>query len=145
VLSRRVVEEVLKDIEYKDWRFKTVPAGGGVLITVEFDRPDSLTGIMGTSKNMRPWVVEQWRSEGYLINTVYKAVATAEEHEMREAFKYKGKPRFSPHEQEVRGQNCDSCGASVESCNKLITQKMYPCCSACHTRDTHMLLGGRSA
>ena len=31
------------------------------------------------------------------IQTVFKAVETAEEHEIRENFEYKGEPIFSPH------------------------------------------------
>ena len=93
-----IVETTLEEIEYKDWDFIWTKNESGYNFRVQFWRQDTVTGEWGWSNNMRPWPVEEWRNQSYLINTLYKAVATAEEHEMRENFKYKGKPRFSPHE-----------------------------------------------
>jgi hypothetical protein len=97
-LTVQKMGQIVADCQYKDWTIDVGSYGPSVYwIEVNFWRPDSVTGEMGPSQNMRRWPIESWRDSDYVINTIYKAIATAEEHEMRENFKYKGKPRFDPH------------------------------------------------
>lgn len=45
----------------------------------------------------RKWRISQYMSKSELVQTAFKAVLTATEHEVREKFKYQGQPIFDPH------------------------------------------------
>ncbi|WP_150526786.1 hypothetical protein [Roseibium sediminis] len=45
----------------------------------------------------RKWLLSEHMTEGEIVQTVFKAVLTAIEHEAREAFLYKGQAIFDPH------------------------------------------------
>lgn len=97
LLTAAEVRQVIEDIEYKDWVFEYKPVQNGIMIWPMFQRVDSVTGYLDWSKNMRPWYVEYWRDKGYLVQTIFKMIEAAEEHELRETFKYKGEAIYGPH------------------------------------------------
>lgn len=45
----------------------------------------------------RKWLISEHMTEGEVVQTMFKAVMTAIEHEARELFLYKGLPIFDPH------------------------------------------------
>ncbi len=61
--------------------------------------PYAISSVDGTSL---PWKGRHWRlsehmTDGELVQTAFKAIMTALEHEARERFTYKGKAIFGPH------------------------------------------------
>lgn len=45
----------------------------------------------------RKWPLSEFMTDGEIINTIWKAVLTAAEHELREGFKFKGVTIYDPH------------------------------------------------
>lgn len=50
-----------------------------------------------TYQHGRKWMLSPHMTKSEVIQTAFKAVMTAMEHEVREKFRYKGKPVFGPH------------------------------------------------
>ncbi len=84
-------------VSYKDWEFN---------VRLDGDRPylqiSCPSGSCNTTGNKYDWKSRKWflsyhMAKSEVIQTVFKAVITAEEHETRELFKYKGQPIFGPH------------------------------------------------
>lgn len=100
-LTTEMVKKVLADITYengdREWVISFTESNDMFFIRANFYRYDSISKKKGWSKDVRPWPVENWRDIGYLVQTVFKAVMTNEEHEIREGFKYKGKALYGPH------------------------------------------------
>ena len=86
------VSNILARIEYGDWTFSCRPGnGGGTELRVSFDDPEE------GRQNGRWWVVSQHAVKSEVVTTALKAVLTAEEHEARERFRYRGVRIFGPH------------------------------------------------
>lgn len=51
---------------------------------------------MATQRS-RKWRLSQHMIRSELVRTAFLAVMTAEEHEIRESFRYRGRPIFGPH------------------------------------------------
>lgn len=84
-------------LSYKDWLFQVQKDGLGLWhLKVGFNSPHSLSGEM-TEWSGRKWRVSMHMTHDEIIMTALKAVLTAEEHEARERFFYKGRPIFGPH------------------------------------------------
>lgn len=45
----------------------------------------------------RKWMLSPHMTKSEVVQTAFKAVMTAEEHETREKFSYRGQPVFGPH------------------------------------------------
>lgn len=73
-----------------------VPPMGGYLIRCSFQRPDRTTGVVGRGFG-RWWFVREGESESGLVKTAYSAAKMNIEHELMEAFRYKGVRIFDPH------------------------------------------------
>lgn len=73
-------------IQYKDWKFIVAYHSGSIYLQVELD------GWRG-----RKWLLSKHMTKSEIIQTAFKAVLTAEEHECREAFTYRGTAIFGPH------------------------------------------------
>lgn len=97
MLDRSGMECILGNIEYKDWTMAFVDQADIWLIWPVFNRVDAITGSYSAGINMRPWVIERWRSEAYVVQTAFAMIKMAEEHETREEFKYNGEAIYSPH------------------------------------------------
>lgn len=96
-LSVREMFDVLALIEYKDWEFGIRMDGSRKYLQVR-----CRAGACNVTGKPWPWSGRKWllsrhmtRSE--LVQTALKAVLTAEEHEAREKFLYRGQPIFDPH------------------------------------------------
>lgn len=60
---------------------------------------DRLAAILSdvAEQSSRKWYLSRWMTESELVQTAFKAALTAEEHECRERFTYRGNRIFNPH------------------------------------------------
>jgi hypothetical protein len=82
---------VVADLTYRDWRFRLSPDEGDPWLQVTFhdEKGDFWTG--------RKWRLSAHMTDSEVVQTALKAVLTAEEHEARERFTYRGRAIFGPH------------------------------------------------
>lgn len=61
--------------------------------------PDSVDNVTGEAMTWygRKWLLSEHMTDAEIVQTVFKAVMTAVEHEVREQFLYKGQSVFDPH------------------------------------------------
>lgn len=88
--------EVLDQIRYKDWTLDAQEYGPGIAIQVRFDSPDSQTGRPERQAG-RLWPLPFDWTVSDLVRTAFLAIMTAEEHEIRETFRYRDRAIFGPH------------------------------------------------
>jgi hypothetical protein len=55
-----------------------------------------MTGEVETQHG-RKWILSKHMTKSEVVTTAFKAVMTAEEHEIREKFRYGGRMIFGPH------------------------------------------------
>lgn len=92
-----VVSEILGRIRYKDWSFQAAVVNDLVAFRVQFLAPDALSGRLEVQDG-RWWpIIPGQVTEDHIVKTAFLAIQTAEEHEMREAFRYRGRSVFGPH------------------------------------------------
>lgn len=86
------MQEIISDIEYKDWEIKvTQRVGAYPYLQVSFiDNSEHL-------QRGRKWMLSQHMTKSEVVQTVFKAILTAEEHEIREQFRYKNRLVYGPH------------------------------------------------
>jgi len=91
-------ENWLKDVAYKDWDIKIRMDGERPYLQIGFWDAD-LTNPAGAKmyQSCRKWFLSPHMTKSEVIQTAFKAVLSAEEHETRERFAYKGKAIFGPH------------------------------------------------
>ena len=86
------VREIVAELQFRDWHFQIVPAPPyGDLLRVTF-----VAGADGR-QNGRKWLISQHATRSEIVQTAFKAVLTALEHETREQFLYRGQAVFGPH------------------------------------------------
>lgn len=100
-MTRIEAQQYLEEVSYKDWRFVVKYLQNKVgefdfYLQVQFLAYDSEKGFH-TVQHGRKWYISEHATKSELIQTALKAVLTAEEHEAREQFKYRGKAVFGPH------------------------------------------------
>lgn len=88
-------EELLRatiaDLKYRDWEFRIEKDGIGLwYLQVRFVH----AGITWTG---RKWRMSMHMTRSEIVQTALKAVLTAEEHEARERFLFRGRAIFGPH------------------------------------------------
>ncbi len=88
--GRDVQNMLNNEVQYKDWRFNMTREGGELYLQVAFVHE-------GAEWKGRKWRLSQHMKKSEIVQTALKAVLTAEEHEAREQFLYKGKAVFGPH------------------------------------------------
>ena len=96
MLTNSQISTIVNDIQYKDWWFVTHPLEFGLLVQACWFAPSADDGAV-KEQHGRKWYVSPHACKSEIIQTVLKAVLTAEEHEAREAFAYRGKHIFGPH------------------------------------------------
>lgn len=90
---------VIGNITYKTgWYIKATPDhdSGALWIRWSFEAPCAKTGE-DSYVSGRQWRLSPHMTESEIVQTALLAALTAEEHEAREMFKYKGKRVFNPH------------------------------------------------
>lgn len=93
---KQVLEALISLISFRDWTFHVGVMGDGHYIQVQFRAKDS-TGGPEQNWNGRKWYISQHATNQEVIQTCFKAVMTAMEHEVREEFKYRDVAVFQPH------------------------------------------------
>lgn len=94
---REKVDSVITDIKYHaGYIVKTGVTNNSVWFEVEHWRADTLTGIDGWGKGGKRWVNPAW-SNSDIVRAVFGAIKAYDEHEVREAFLYRGQRVFGPH------------------------------------------------
>lgn len=98
---------LVRQVQYKDWEFHVNVMGGGWSVQVRFKAEDTITGEIEPQSG-RKWYISPHMTDGEVVQTMLKAVLTAEEHEARENFLYQGLRIFNPHlSLEALVDNCD--------------------------------------
>jgi hypothetical protein len=87
---------VLQDIQFNDWIFDLRFDSGRPYLRVRFAGPCNTTGTFQEWEG-RKWFLSSPTSKSEIVQTAFKAVITALEHEARETFRYKGEAIFGPH------------------------------------------------
>lgn len=80
---------ICKEIYYKSW-ILTINKNPFYL---QWSFEDYVEGI----QYCRKWLLTEDMSRSEIVSTAFKAVMSAEEHEARENFRYRGKRVFGPH------------------------------------------------
>lgn len=105
------MEEILRLVRYRNWQVRVEMDGDGFYLQwfwyasePEDDSrrwDDVLLGIpvpqVMKKQTSRKWRLSEYMTKSELVQTALKAVLTAEEHEARESFRYRGKAIFGPH------------------------------------------------
>lgn len=79
-------------ITYKDnYELSLMSNGRELFVFVEWNSPEE-----GYQRG-RYWLLEEDMTDSEIVGTALKAVLTFEEHEAREAFRYRGARVFGPH------------------------------------------------
>jgi hypothetical protein len=88
-MNKAAVLQILKDISYLDWDFLVSDSPDFWLQVRFFDS--------GRWWNGRKWRLSEYMTRSEIVQTAFKAILVAEEHETREKFLYKEKPIFNGH------------------------------------------------
>lgn len=96
MLNQEDIQNIVDKIQYKDWRFKVGKNEEHYYLQVIFDAPDNFSGKI-EPQYCRKWQLSVYMVPSEVVRTAYKAVLTAEEHEVGEHFKYKGQLVYCPH------------------------------------------------
>ena len=96
-MAKARYHDLLAAIRYKDWCFAVNEMESGwFYLQVVFQALNHETGVF-EPQHGRKWLLSPHMTKSELVQTAFKAVLTAEEHEARENFFYQGKPVFGPH------------------------------------------------
>ena len=92
------IKEVLKEIQFNDWKINAhyesfTPR---IYLQVEASGKCNVSGQPWNWKG-RKWNLSRYMVKSEIVQTAFKAVMTAMEHEVREQFLYKGVSIFDPH------------------------------------------------
>lgn len=87
---------LLARITYKGWALVAKRDGERCYLQAQFYAPDHDTGTVAP-RHGRKWLLSRHMTDSEVVATAFKACLTAEEHECREAFRYRGQPVFGPH------------------------------------------------
>lgn len=96
--TKIALQALLENVRHKNHRFEILTKSNldGYLLQTKF-----VATCMKTKKeeiqHSRKWYISPYATQSEVIQTAFKAVLTAEEHEVRENFTYKGRPIFAPH------------------------------------------------
>jgi hypothetical protein len=106
---------ILSDVKFNDWRLVTGEMGDGHYVQVAFDAYDSDPGdgkFLATEQRCRKWYISRFATRQEVVQTAFKAVLVAIEHETREQFTYRGVAVFGPH-------------IDIDALTEAATRKMY--------------------
>lgn len=90
------MRQVLDRISYRDWYLTAHPNREFGYLQVSFVALDAATAEISVQKG-RKWQLSPHMTVSEIVQTALLAILTAEEHEVREQFLYRGRPVFGPH------------------------------------------------
>lgn len=98
---KEVFENYLKDVRFEEWDFNVRMDGERPFLQVGFWEHDSTLSAGARGEKLyqqgRKWMLSPYMTKSEVIQTAFKAVLTATEHEVREKFTYKNRAVFGPH------------------------------------------------
>src|SRR5579864_7229094 len=90
------MQNLFNQLEYKGFNFTVNCMGERPYLQLKWDSACVITGAFYKNTS-RKWFLSEHMTKSELVQTAFKACLTAEEHEARENFKYKGEPIYGPH------------------------------------------------
>lgn len=99
----RQIQEIVERLQYKNWMFELDETFSPVEDEDENDGISRLITLRVSFKdgqeswNSRKWIISRHATDSEIIQTAFKCVLTAEEHETREKFLYDGVAILGPH------------------------------------------------
>lgn len=90
------VDAVIGRIAFNDWRIWARRDDETVYLQISARETCNVTGEPMHWKS-RKWLLSPHMTDGEIVQTAFKAVLTALEHEAREQFTYRGTSIFDPH------------------------------------------------
>ena len=97
MLSLSDIRQIALQLRYKDWGFRILGNGQSAPdLQLQWMGPDSETGELA-EQHSRKWRLSFYMTRSEIVQTAFKAVLTAEEHEVREHFRYRGAAILGPH------------------------------------------------
>ena len=88
-----VIREALKEVRFRDWEFYVGRDGEREYLQVVFACVCSTSGKPEKHRG-RKWLLSPHMTKSEIVQTAFKAVMTALEHEAREEFRYRGRAIF---------------------------------------------------
>lgn len=88
--------DILANCRFGDWTFVCIKNDDTLYLRVCADTVDNVTGGR-LSWCGRKWHVSSHATKSEVVQTAFKAVMTALEHEARERFQYRGRAVLGPH------------------------------------------------
>lgn len=88
---------VVAEVKFPSWVFVVKDGHGGIHLQGFFKARDATTYVGWRNHSTRKWLLSPYMTKSEIVQTAFKCVLTAVEHEAREFFTYKGKPIFGPH------------------------------------------------
>lgn len=106
IFDETTLKQVLSDISFENtsldfkWQYEIAacqdPNSPGWFVNVAFERPDTQTGVMGVGRGRKEFVAHgAWESG--VVKTGWLLVELVVRHELMEAFRWRGKRIFNPH------------------------------------------------
>jgi hypothetical protein len=102
-MTKSEIEKILKNISMAPtcldmgWKWKVRELGEfGYTFCVSFQRPDTITGEIGTGYG-REWFVPKDSSEKFIVMTAWLSIDLILKHEAMEAFHYNNERILDPH------------------------------------------------
>lgn len=96
-----IFKNYLRDVRYRDWDVNVHMDGERAYLQIGFWEFDNTLAEHDKRVKMyqkgRKWALSPYMTKSEVVQTAFKAILTAEEHEIREKFTYKGMTIFGPH------------------------------------------------
>lgn len=96
-MTHAEIEQIISKIQYKNWFIELYSHPMTYTIRMSWFDTCSVTGKKNIQHSREWYIPEADLTEDFVVHTVLKAIQNAEEHEVKERFKYKGKRLFNPH------------------------------------------------
>lgn len=96
MFTNKEVENIISKVKFRNWDVLVRYDGPRQFLQVQFDAPDSFTGVMA-HQYCRKWMLSPYMTETELVRTAYKAVEAAVLHEAQEDFRYMDEAVYRPH------------------------------------------------
>lgn len=91
------IKEIINQIKFKDRKIHIDLMGStGCFIQVQYMEVCIDSGALQLQK-ARKWYVSFFSTETEIVETVFKAIRTSNDHVLKEHFTYKGRRVYSPH------------------------------------------------
>lgn len=94
---QEILQSYLQDVQYLNWKFSVFMDDDRPYLQLGFWEQDARSTGELVWQTSRKWLLSPHMTKSEVVQTAFKAVMTAVEHETREKFCYKKQPIFNPH------------------------------------------------